>query len=58
MVTSLNSWDAFFDALQKQKSEPVRRGYIRWVFTDDGAKSFSTDEKQQIAAQLLMAKRK
>jgi hypothetical protein len=58
MVTSLNSWDVFFDALQKQKSEPVRRGYIRWVFTDDGAKSFSTYEKLQMAAQLLMAKRK
>jgi hypothetical protein len=46
----------------------VRRGYIRWVFTDkgeasvpkrdnDAAKSFSIEEKQKIAAELLTAKR-
>jgi len=58
MATKLTARHAFFKSLPRQKSEPVRRGYVRWVFTNDGAKSFSIDEKLKIAAQLLMAKRK
>jgi hypothetical protein len=58
MATSLTAWQIFFQALEKQKSEPVRRGYFRWVFTNDGAKSFSIDEKLKIAAKLLTANRK
>jgi hypothetical protein len=68
MATPLSPRHIFFEALQKQKSEPVKRGYVRWVFTsagrspipergNDAVKSLSIEEKQKIASGLLAAKR-
>jgi hypothetical protein len=69
MLAPLIPWPVFFKALQRQKSTIVQAWLRYWIFSDDGAallprrtdgtaESRSLKEREKIAAQLFMAKRK